>query len=113
VTGVGGGRLRVPLRPPAGAGARRLALGLGEDGHVVAPAALAAAVRADAATALGAYSADAGGGSAPPRPGGGPPRPGGPCGWRGTLTCGGAGPPALGQKAYGHLSQTLATSYLS
>src|SRR5262249_61809110 len=103
VTGVGGGRLRVPLRPPAGAGARRLALGLGEDGHVVAPAALAAAVRADAATALGAYSADAGGGSAPPRPGGVPSRLGGTWARPGHATLGGGRAPTQGQKAYGRL----------
>jgi len=57
----------VTLRTPDAAWARRLALGLGEDGRVVAPAALAAAVRADASAALAAYTAD----PAEP-PGGGP-----------------------------------------
>src|SRR5262249_30163487 len=79
VTELGDGRLRVTLRTPDAAWARRLALGLGEDGHVVAPAALAAAVRADAGTALGAYSVDAGGGSAPLGQGGGPSGLGVPC----------------------------------
>ena len=66
VTELGDGRLRVTLRTPDAAWARRLALGLGEDGRVVAPAALAAAVRADAAAALAAYSVDPpGGGPAP------------------------------------------------
>ena len=55
VTELGDGRLRVALRTPDAAWARRLALGLGEDGHVVEPAALATAVRADAATALAQY----------------------------------------------------------
>jgi len=64
VTELGDGRLRVTLRTPDAAWARRLALGLGEDGRVVAPPALAAAVRADAAAALAAYSADAPGGRA-------------------------------------------------
>ena len=58
VTELGDGRLRVTLRTPDAAWARRLALGLGEDGHVVAPTALAAAVRADATAALAAYTAD-------------------------------------------------------
>ena len=58
VTELGDGRLRVTLRTPDGAWARRLALGLGEDGRVMAPAAIAAAVRADAAAALAAYSTD-------------------------------------------------------
>jgi len=58
VTELGDGRLKVTLRTPDGAWARRLALGLGEDGRVVEPAALAAAVRADAATALAQYATD-------------------------------------------------------
>ena len=66
VTELGDGRLRVTLRTPDAAWARRLALGLGEDGRVMAPAALAAAVRADAAAALAAYSTDAPGGAAAP-----------------------------------------------
>src|SRR6266851_5533452 len=66
VTELGDGRLRVALRTPDAAWARRLALGLGEDGRVVEPAALAAAVRADAAAALAAYSVDAGDGSPAP-----------------------------------------------
>ena len=44
VTELGDGRLRVTLRTPDAAWARRLALGLGEDGRVVAPAALAVMV---------------------------------------------------------------------
>jgi proteasome accessory factor C len=56
VTELGGGRLRVTLRTPDGAWARRLALGLGEDGRVLEPAALAAAVRADATAALAGYA---------------------------------------------------------
>jgi proteasome accessory factor C len=59
VTELGDGRLRVTLRTPDAAWARRLALGLGEDGRVLEPSALAAAVRADAAAALAAYSTDA------------------------------------------------------
>ena len=69
VTELGDGRLRVTLRTPDAAWARRLALGLGEDGHVVAPAALAAAVRADAGAALAAYSVDPPGGSPAPAQG--------------------------------------------
>ena len=56
VTELGDGRLRVTLRTPDGAWARRLALGLGEDGRVLEPAALAAAVRADASAALAHYA---------------------------------------------------------
>src|SRR6266496_1820009 len=63
VTEIGDGRLRVTLRTPDGAWARRLALGLGEDGRVVEPAALAAAVRADAAAALAAYGTGTPGGA--------------------------------------------------
>jgi proteasome accessory factor C len=66
VTELGDGRLRVTLCTPDGAWARRLALGLGEDGRVVEPAALAAAVRSDAAAALAAYSTDTPGGGAGP-----------------------------------------------
>src|SRR5262249_61476623 len=69
VTELGDGRLRVTLRTPDAAWARRLALGLGEDGHVVSPPALAAAVRADAAAAPARYG---GGGPAGPPPA--PPR---------------------------------------
>ena len=69
VTELGDGRLRVTLRTPDAAWARRLALGLGEDGRVVAPAALASAVRADAAVALAAYSVDPPGGSPAPAQG--------------------------------------------
>ena len=54
VTELGDGRLKVTLRTPDAAWARRLALGLGEDGRVLEPPALAAAVRADAAAALAA-----------------------------------------------------------
>jgi proteasome accessory factor C len=56
VTELGDGRLRITLRTPDGAWARRLALGLGEDGRVIEPAALAAAVRADASAALAHYA---------------------------------------------------------
>jgi len=69
VTELGDGRLRVTLRTPDAAWARRLALGLGEDGRVVAPAALAAAVRADATAALAAYSTEPAGGGPPPAQG--------------------------------------------
>jgi proteasome accessory factor C len=55
VTELGDGRLRVTLRTPDGSWARRLALGLGEDGRVLEPAALAAAVQADASAALAQY----------------------------------------------------------
>ena len=56
VTEIGDGRLKVTLRTPDGSWARRLALGLGEDGRVLVPAALAAAVRADASAALAHYA---------------------------------------------------------
>jgi proteasome accessory factor C len=56
VTELGDGRLKVTLRTPDGSWARRLALGLGEDGRVLEPAALAAAVRADASAALALYA---------------------------------------------------------
>src|SRR6516162_2916959 len=56
VTELGDGRLKVTLRTPDASWARRLALGLGEDGRVLEPAALAAAVRADASAALAHYT---------------------------------------------------------
>ena len=56
VTELGDGRLKVTLRTPDASWARRLALGLGEDGRVLEPAALAAAVRADASAALAQYA---------------------------------------------------------
>src|SRR5579863_4730913 len=49
--------LRVTLRTPDTQWVRRLALRLGEDGQVIAPAELAARVGADAATALAQYAA--------------------------------------------------------
>jgi proteasome accessory factor C len=55
VTQLGEGRLRVVLRTSDTRMVRRLALRLGEDGRVTAPAALAAAVRGDAAAALALY----------------------------------------------------------
>jgi proteasome accessory factor C len=60
VTELGDGRLRVTLRTPDAVWARRLALGLGEDGRVIEPAGLAAAVRADAAAALAQYGPSGG-----------------------------------------------------
>jgi proteasome accessory factor C len=57
---LGEGRLRVVLRTPDTGMVRRLALRLGEDGRVISPAELAAAVREDAAAALAQY-ASAGG----------------------------------------------------
>jgi proteasome accessory factor C len=56
VTELGDGRLRVGLRTPDTSMVRRLALRLGEDGRVIAPADLAAAVREDAAAALAQYT---------------------------------------------------------
>jgi len=56
VVELGDGRIKVTLRTQDGAWARRLALGLGEDGRVLEPAALAAAVRADATAALAHYA---------------------------------------------------------
>jgi proteasome accessory factor C len=53
---LGDGRLRVKLRTPDGRWVRRLALRLGENGRVVAPADLAAQVREDAAAALAQYA---------------------------------------------------------
>ena len=60
------GRLRVRLRTPDTRWVRRLALRLGEEGRVVDPPELVAAIRADAAAALAAYEsvADSGDGSA-------------------------------------------------
>jgi proteasome accessory factor C len=55
VTDLGEGRLRVSLRTPDTQWVRRLALRLGEDGRVVAPAELAARIRDDAAAALEQY----------------------------------------------------------
>ncbi len=52
---LGDGRLRVSLRTPDTRWVRRLALRLGEDGRVIAPAELAAQVREDAAAALAQY----------------------------------------------------------
>jgi proteasome accessory factor C len=56
VEDLGDGRLKVTLRTPDGGWVRRLALGLGEDGKIVEPADLAAAVRTDAAAALAQYA---------------------------------------------------------
>ncbi|HEY2127945.1 MAG TPA: WYL domain-containing protein [Streptosporangiaceae bacterium] len=53
---LGDGRLRVKLRTPDGRWVRRLALRLGENGRVVAPADLAAQVREDASAALAQYA---------------------------------------------------------
>jgi proteasome accessory factor C len=55
VVELGSGRLRVSLLTPDTRWVRRLALRLGEDGKVIAPAALAAQIRADAAAALAEY----------------------------------------------------------
>ncbi len=55
VAELGEGRLRVVLRTPDTGWVRRLALRLGEDARVLAPAPLAAAVRAAAAAALALY----------------------------------------------------------
>ncbi len=55
VTEIGEGRLRVVLRTPDTRWVRRLALRLGEEARVIAPAALAEAVRATAAEALALY----------------------------------------------------------
>jgi proteasome accessory factor C len=52
---LGDGRLRVRLRTPDSRWVRRLALRLGENGRVTAPAGLAAQVRSDAAAALAQY----------------------------------------------------------
>jgi proteasome accessory factor C len=55
VTDLGEGRLRVVLRTPDPGWVRRLALRLGEDGRVVAPAGLVADVRQEAAASLAQY----------------------------------------------------------
>jgi predicted DNA-binding transcriptional regulator YafY len=55
VTELGDGRLRAVLRTPDTRWVRRLALRLGEEARVVSPAALASAVRDDAAAALALY----------------------------------------------------------
>jgi proteasome accessory factor C len=55
VAELGDGRLRVSLRTPDTQWVRRLALRLGEDGRVVAPAGLAAQVGQDARAALAQY----------------------------------------------------------
>jgi proteasome accessory factor C len=68
VEDLGDGRLRVTLRTPDGAWVRRLALGLGEDGRIIEPAGLAAAVRADAAAALALYAGQTTAGAAEPAP---------------------------------------------
>jgi proteasome accessory factor C len=52
---LGDGRLRVSLSTPDTRWVRRLALRLGEDGQVVAPPAVAAQIREDAAAALAQY----------------------------------------------------------
>jgi proteasome accessory factor C len=65
VTELGDGRLRVELRTPDSRWVRRLALRLGENGRIIAPASLDEQVRADAAAALAQYApqvADQGGG---------------------------------------------------
>jgi proteasome accessory factor C len=53
---LGDGRLRVKLRTPDSRWVRRLALRLGENGRVIAPADVAAQVREDAAAALAQYA---------------------------------------------------------
>ncbi|WP_018656427.1 helix-turn-helix transcriptional regulator [Actinomadura flavalba] len=55
VTELGEGRLRIVLRTPDTRWVRGLALRLGDQGRVVAPAALAGEIRADAAAALAHY----------------------------------------------------------
>jgi proteasome accessory factor C len=55
LTELGDGRLRVALRTPDTSWVRRLALRLGEEGRVIAPAELAEQVRAAAAAALALY----------------------------------------------------------
>jgi predicted DNA-binding transcriptional regulator YafY len=56
VEDLGDGRLRVALRTPDPGWVRRLALRLGENGKIVAPASLAAQVREDASAALAQYA---------------------------------------------------------
>jgi proteasome accessory factor C len=53
---LGDGRLRVTLRTPDPGWVRRLALRLGENGRIVAPADLSTRVREDASAALAQYS---------------------------------------------------------
>ena len=53
---LGDGRLRVTLRTPDPGWVRRLALRLGENGRIVAPADLSVQVREDASAALAQYS---------------------------------------------------------
>jgi hypothetical protein len=57
VTDLEDGRLRVVLRTPDTGWVRRLALRLGEDGRVVAPASLVAEVHETASVALANYVA--------------------------------------------------------
>ena len=68
VTELGEGRLRVILRTPDSEWVRRLALRLGEDGHVVGPAEVVADVRREAGAALAQYGT-AGAGGPPVSPG--------------------------------------------
>jgi len=56
VTDLADGRLLVVLRTPDTRWVRRLALRLGEDGKVLAPAGLAAQIEQDATTALAQYA---------------------------------------------------------
>jgi predicted DNA-binding transcriptional regulator YafY len=58
ITELGDGRLRVSLLTPDTQWVRRLALRLGPDGKVIAPAELSAQVRADAAAALEQYETE-------------------------------------------------------
>jgi proteasome accessory factor C len=62
VTELGEGRLRVMLRTPDSEWVRRLALRLGEDGHVVGPAEIVADVRREASAALAQYGTAGAGG---------------------------------------------------
>jgi proteasome accessory factor C len=55
---LGDGRLRVTLRTPDPGWVRRLALRLGENGRIVAPASLAVPVREAAAAALAQYAGE-------------------------------------------------------
>jgi proteasome accessory factor C len=56
VTELGDGRLRVVLRTPDTRWVKRLALRLGEDGRVTAPAGLVRAVEDEASGALAQYA---------------------------------------------------------
>jgi proteasome accessory factor C len=56
VTDLGDGRLKVVLRTPDAGWVRRLALRLGEDGKVTAPAALVRAIEDEATAALARYA---------------------------------------------------------